>query len=71
MQTTMMMSTAQTDIPDDDDEYTVGVDGVEEPLDEGNDECDTLSAAPARACPESQQPSVPSHCEHHTLSGRC
>ncbi len=37
------------DIPDDDDddEYAVGIDGVNEPLDKGNDECDTLSAAPA------------------------
>ena len=48
------------DIPDDDDEYAVRVDGVDEPLDEGDDECGTLSAAPARACPESQRPSVPS-----------
>ncbi len=48
------------DIPDDDDEYVVGIGSVEEPLEEGNDECGTLSAAPARACPESQRPSVPS-----------
>jgi hypothetical protein len=42
------------DISVDDNEYAVGVDGVNKPLDEGNNECDTLSAAPARACPESQ-----------------
>ncbi len=48
------------DIPDDDEEYAVRIDGVNEPLDEGNNECGTLSAAPARACPESQRPSVPS-----------
>jgi hypothetical protein len=58
-------------IPDNDDKYAVGVEGVDEPLDEGNDECDTLSAAPARACSESQQPSMPSRLEHHTLSKRC
>ncbi len=43
------------DITDDDDEYVVGIDGVDEPLDKGNDEYDTLSAAPAPACPESQR----------------
>ncbi len=48
------------DIPDNDDEYAVRVDGVDEPLDEGDDKCGTLSAAPTRACPESQRPSVPS-----------
>jgi hypothetical protein len=47
-------------IPHDKDKYAVGVDGVDKPLDEGDDECDTLSAAPARACPESQRPSMPS-----------
>ncbi len=47
-------------IPDDDNENAFGVDGVDEPLDKGNDECGNLSAAPARACPESQQPSMPS-----------
>jgi hypothetical protein len=47
-------------IPVDDDEYAVGLDGVDEPLDEGDDECGALSAAPARVCPESQRPSVPS-----------
>ncbi len=47
-------------IPGDDDECAVGVDSVNKPLDKGNDECGTLSAAPAGACPESQQPSVPS-----------
>ncbi len=35
------------DIPDDDDEYAVGVDGVNKPFDKGDDECGTLSAAPA------------------------
>jgi hypothetical protein len=49
-----------SDIPDDVDEYTIGIDGDDEPLDEGNDECDTLSAAPARPCTESQRPSMPS-----------
>ncbi len=48
------------DIPDDDDEYANCVDGVNEPLDEGDDECGTLSTAPTQACPESQRPSVPS-----------
>ncbi len=48
------------DIPNDDDEYAICVDGVDKPLDEGDNECGTLSAAPARACPESQRPSVPS-----------
>ncbi len=43
-----------SDIPNDDDKYLVGVCGVNEPLDEGDDDCGTLSAAPARACPESQ-----------------
>ncbi len=47
-------------IPDDDNEYAIRVDSVDEPLDEGNNECGTLSAAPARACPESQRPSMPS-----------
>ncbi len=45
-------------IPDDDDKYAIGVQGVDEPLGKGNNECDTLSAAPARACPESWRPSV-------------
>jgi hypothetical protein len=37
-------------IPDDNNnDYAVGVDGVDEPLDKGNKECDTLSAAPAQA----------------------
>jgi hypothetical protein len=35
------------DIPEDDNEYTIGVDGVDEPLDKGNDDCGTLSTAPA------------------------
>ncbi len=35
------------DIPDDDDKYAVRVDGVDKPLDEGDNECGTLSAAPA------------------------
>jgi hypothetical protein len=48
------------DIPNDDNEFPIGVGSVNEPLDEGNDDCGTLSAAPARACPESQRPSVPS-----------
>ncbi len=48
------------DIPNGDDEYTICIDGVDEPLDEGNDKCGTLSTAPARACPESQRPRVPS-----------
>jgi hypothetical protein len=47
-------------IPDDDNKYAVQVDGVNKPLDKGDDKCATLSAAPAQACPESQQPSVPS-----------
>ncbi len=47
-------------IPDNDNEYAVCVDGVDEPLDEGNSECDTLSIAPTQACPESQRLSVPS-----------
>jgi hypothetical protein len=58
------------DIPNNNDEYTVGFDGVDKPLDEGDNECGILSAAPARACPESQRPSVPSRWEHHTLSGQ-
>jgi hypothetical protein len=37
------------DIPDDNDEYANCVDGVNKPLDEGDDECGTLSAAPALA----------------------
>ncbi len=41
-------------------EYTVGNDGVDKPLAKGDDEYDTLSAARARACPESQHASVPS-----------
>jgi hypothetical protein len=48
------------DISDNDDEYAVGIDGVDKPLDEGDDECSTLSAAPAQGCPESQWPSMPS-----------
>ncbi len=48
------------DIPDDDDKYAVCIDGVDKPLDEGNNKCGTLSAAPARACPESWWSSVPS-----------
>ncbi len=47
-----------SNIPDNDNEYAIGIDGVNKPIDEGNNECDTLSAAPARACPESQRPSV-------------
>ncbi len=49
-----------SNIPDNDDEYPVGIDGVNKPLDKGNDECDTLSAAPAPVCPESQRLRVPS-----------
>ncbi len=49
------------DIPDNNNKYTIGVDGVDKPLDKGVSEYDTLSAAPARACPKSQWPSVPSH----------
>ncbi len=37
-------------IPEDDDKYAIGVDGVYEPPDEGDNDCGTLSAAPARAC---------------------
>ena len=48
------------DIPDDDDKYAAGVDGANKPLDEGNNECDILGAAPSRAFPESQWPSMPS-----------
>ncbi len=48
------------DIPDNNDEYAVGVDGVNEPLDEGNNQCDALSTAPARVYPECQRPRVPS-----------
>jgi hypothetical protein len=47
-----------SNIPDNDNEYAVGIDGVGKPIDKGNNVCDTLSAAPARACPESQWPSV-------------
>ncbi len=47
-------------IPNNNDEYAVHVDGVDEPLDKGDNECGTLSTAPARACPESQRPGVPS-----------
>jgi hypothetical protein len=47
-------------IADNNNEYTIGKGGVDEPLDKGDDEYDTLSAACARACPESQRPSVPS-----------
>jgi hypothetical protein len=56
------------DIPDDEDEYAVGAGSVNDPLDKGSDECDTLSAAPTQVCPESQRPSVPSRQEDHTLS---
>jgi hypothetical protein len=34
------------DIPNDDDEYAVGFGGVDKPLEEGKEECGTLSAAP-------------------------
>ncbi len=47
-------------LPNDDNEYAVCIDGVDKPLDKDNNECGTLSAAPTRVCPESQQPSVPS-----------
>ncbi len=47
-----------SNIPGDDDEYAIGVDGVDKTLDKGDDECDTLSTVPTRACPESQWPSV-------------
>ncbi len=46
-------------IPNYDNKYAVGVDSVNEPLEEGGDECDTLSAAPTQVCPESQRLSVP------------
>ncbi len=49
-----------SDIPDNDDEYPVGVGDVGKPLDKCNDDCGTLSAAPAWACPESQRPNMPS-----------
>jgi hypothetical protein len=48
------------DIPNDGKEYAVGIDSVDKPLDEGDGKCGTLSAAPARGCPESQWQSVPS-----------
>jgi hypothetical protein len=35
-------------------------DAVDETLKEGDDEYETISAAPMQACPESQRPSVPS-----------
>jgi hypothetical protein len=35
-----------------DGEYAVGIGGVDEPLDEGDNECDSLSAAPTQACPQ-------------------
>ncbi len=38
-------------IADDDNKYTIGVDGVNEPLDKGNNKYDTLSAPPTQACP--------------------
>ncbi len=41
------------------DEYAIGVDGLERPLDEGDNKYDTLSATPMQECPESQRPSVP------------
>jgi hypothetical protein len=44
-----------SNIPDDDDEYAVGVNYSASPLKRA-----TTSAAPARACPVSQQLSVPS-----------
>ncbi len=47
-------------IVNNDNEYAIGVEGVDDPLDEGDDKYDTLSAAPTQACPESQRPSVPS-----------
>jgi hypothetical protein len=47
-------------ITNNNNKYAVGIDGVNEPLDEGDDEYDTLSAAPARGCLESQRPSMPS-----------
>jgi hypothetical protein len=40
--------------------YAFGIDDVDEPLDKGDNKYDTLSAAPTRACPESQWLSVPS-----------
>ncbi len=48
-------------IPNNDNKYAICVDSVDKLLDEGDNECGTLSAAPARACPESQWPSVPSY----------
>ena len=56
-------------IPNNDNKFAFGVYGVNEPLDEGSNECGTHSAAPARACPGSQRASVPSRCKHHTLRG--
>jgi hypothetical protein len=47
-------------IPDDDNKYAVCVGGVDAPFEEGDNKCGTLSAAPARAGPDSQRPSVPS-----------
>jgi hypothetical protein len=49
-----------SNIPDNNVEHPVGIGGVNKPLDKCDDDCNTLSAAPARACPESQRPSVPS-----------
>jgi hypothetical protein len=48
------------DIPNNYDKYPIGVGGFNDPLNKGNNDCGTLSAAPARPCPESQRPSVPS-----------
>jgi hypothetical protein len=46
-------------IPNDNDKYAVGLMVSTSPL-MGNNKYETLSTAPARACPKSQWPSVPS-----------
>jgi hypothetical protein len=49
-----------SNIPNNHNKCALGLKGVNEPFDEGNNEYDTLNAAPMQACPESQRLSVPS-----------
>ncbi len=62
----MMTTTTSTQYPkdgniaDNNKKYAIGNDDVSKPLAKGNYEYDTLSAACAQGCPESQCVSVPS-----------
>ncbi len=40
------------DIPDDDDEYAVGIDGVRKPLEEGDDQCCPRTSVPCKSAAE-------------------